>query len=560
MGTGVNFELRLKDMMSGALPKVERAARSAFGGVDAAIGKVRRSLDGIGGSSRKVQNDLGSMGNAAVKSLDSITAAATRANKAVNNVSSGSRGNSFLRTAGAMGLGSLAAGGIMAAGGFAIDQGKQTINAGLQGSSIKAQFETMNGKAAGGQLYSDLTKYIQDSIFGNELYKEGGMLNSFGIGAGDILPTLKMLGDVSGGDKERLHGLALAYAQVTAAGKMQGQDKMQFVNAGFNPAAVLAEKTGKSQEYYNDLMSQGKFTSEMVKQAFMSATGVGGRYHGNLDAIGATPYGKYQAMQGNLDNAKLQLGTALLPTLSRLMDAMKPRIDGLPRMMEQLAPYGERFGTALEEVLPMLQSFGSGIGRVLKPFAEFALSDPMKELAKNALAAASSLAGLAGDILNLAGKVATPVVSAANGLYETVGVLMERIPKAFTDTWRDLTGRTDKQRAVDGQLDYSGGGGAATREQVLDMLSRGKIDGRGFHAAPTAPAKAAKPSATDTATDVSNSIVGGGARPVTLNFNAPLYKVDRQDFHTVAAAVDDMEPKVQEAMNRILSRMRTAMG
>ena len=77
------------------------------------------------------------------------------------------------------------------------------------------------------------------------------MLN-FGVETGRVLPLLKQLGDISGGNKDRLQSLSLVLGQVSAAGRLQGQDNLQFINAGFNPLQELAKMTGKSYAELQD--------------------------------------------------------------------------------------------------------------------------------------------------------------------------------------------------------------------------------------------------------------------------------------------------------------------
>ena len=66
-----------------------------------------------------------------------------------------------------------------------------------------------------------------------------------------------MLGDVSQGNKERFDSLTLAFAQVGSAGKLSGQDLLQFVNAGFNPLNEISKMTGESMAELKERMSAG---------------------------------------------------------------------------------------------------------------------------------------------------------------------------------------------------------------------------------------------------------------------------------------------------------------
>ena len=80
------------------------------------------------------------------------------------------------------------------------------------------------------------------------------------------------------GNAQRFQALSLAFAQVSAAGKLTGQDLLQMVNAGFNPLQEMSKKTGKSISELKDLMADGAISTKMVEDAMASATGAGGRF------------------------------------------------------------------------------------------------------------------------------------------------------------------------------------------------------------------------------------------------------------------------------------------
>lgn len=89
---------------------------------------------------------------------------------------------------------------------------------------------------------------------------------SFGVSADSVQTALSQLGDIALGDKQKMNALSLAFAQVSAAGKLTGQDLLQFVNAGFNPLQTIAEKTGASLGDLKDAMSGAKGSKDFQKQ------------------------------------------------------------------------------------------------------------------------------------------------------------------------------------------------------------------------------------------------------------------------------------------------------
>ena len=85
------------------------------------------------------------------------------------------------------------------------------------------------------------------------------------------------------GNNEKFSSMTLAFAQMSAAGRLMGQDLNQMINAGFNPLQVISEKTGKSIAVLKKEMEQGAISSEMVADAFAAATSEGGRFYNMLE-------------------------------------------------------------------------------------------------------------------------------------------------------------------------------------------------------------------------------------------------------------------------------------
>ena len=135
------------------------------------------------------------------------------------------------------------------------------------------------------------------------------MMTSFGIEAEKSIDYLKAIGDISMGDSGKFNSLALAFSQMSSAGKLMGQDLMQMVNAGFNPLEEISRKTGKSIGELKEEMSKGAISSKMVQDAFISATSAGGKFYG-MSAEGAkTLNGQISMLQESFDNMFNEIGS-----------------------------------------------------------------------------------------------------------------------------------------------------------------------------------------------------------------------------------------------------------
>lgn len=187
-------------------------------------------------------------------------------------------------------------------------------------------FGTMLGSAEKATvLVNDLKEMGAKTPFEtSDLAKGSQTLLAFGVAADDLLPTLQMLGDVSQGNKERFDSLTLAFAQVSSAGKLTGQDLLQFVNAGFNPLNEICKVTGESMEEVRDRMSKGGVSADEVAQAFKRATGEGGQFYQAMEAQSQTFNGQLSTLK---DNVMSFIGDLTQGVTGTLKDTVLPIVN-----------------------------------------------------------------------------------------------------------------------------------------------------------------------------------------------------------------------------------------
>ena len=135
------------------------------------------------------------------------------------------------------------------------------------------------------------------------------MMTSFGIEAEKSIDYLKAIGDISMGDTGKFNSLALAFSQMSSAGKLMGQDLLQMINAGFSPLEEISRKTGKSIGELKNEMSKGAITSKMVQDAFISATSAGGKFYGMASEGAKTLNGQISMLQESFDNMFNEIGS-----------------------------------------------------------------------------------------------------------------------------------------------------------------------------------------------------------------------------------------------------------
>lgn len=210
--------------------------------------------------------------------------------------------------------------------------GKIGLEYNSQMEGYVTNFTTLLGSAeAAAKKVDELKQMAAKTPFGMEdLAAATQTLLSFGIQADKTTPILKALGDVSLGNKEKFSSLALAFGQVSSAGKLTGQDLNQMINAGFNPLNEISKRTGESMEQLRDRMSKGAISAKEVEQAFMDATSAGGQFYNGMDAASKTMVGLISTLK---DNAKALVGQVFEPISNSIKNDLLPAALGY---LEQL--------------------------------------------------------------------------------------------------------------------------------------------------------------------------------------------------------------------------------
>jgi tape measure domain-containing protein len=190
---------------------------------------------------------------------------------------------------------------------------KDTITAGVEfnkaAEQAKISFEVMTGSAAeADKTIRALRDFAANTPFSfNEIQSATKTLLTFGVESGKAVKVVKMLGDASGGNAERMNRLAAAYGKAASQGKLTGDVVQQMIEAGFNPLNDIAKATGESMEALRKRMSAGGVSADELTGAFASATSEGGQFYGMLQRQSESLTG----LQSTMDDAFATLGGAI---------------------------------------------------------------------------------------------------------------------------------------------------------------------------------------------------------------------------------------------------------
>jgi tape measure domain-containing protein len=269
---------------------------------------------------------------------------ASHLDKTIKNVKTSLSAIGSVATTAATSLAGIGVAGGAAMAAFIITSSKAAADV----EDLGIQFEVLTGSA---KTAAELMKTFRDeekksALSLSDYANAAKTMLAFGTSLDDVTPSLRMLGDVSMANSERFGSLALAFAQTTAAGRLMGQEVLQFVNAGFNPLEQISRDTGRSMQDLKKDMEDGKISVSMVKNAFVSATSEGGRFYKAIDKGSASTNAKLNQLSAAATQLRVAFGTGFNEGLKDALDASN---NFLPQLENKFARFGDIVGSAISQ-------------------------------------------------------------------------------------------------------------------------------------------------------------------------------------------------------------------
>lgn len=193
---------------------------------------------------------------------------------------------------------------------------------GMEAENSAISFEVLLGSSEKAtDMLGKITEMAAKTPFEKmDLQNAAQQMLNFGVAENQVLDYMKQLGDIAAGDKQRFQSLALVFGQVSSAGKLSGQDLLQFINAGFNPLKELADMTGESYASLQEKMSKGLITTDMVAKAMNRATSEGGKFYQMMDKMSATTGGRISSVMDNIKERTAAMFKYIAPLISEFLE------------------------------------------------------------------------------------------------------------------------------------------------------------------------------------------------------------------------------------------------
>ena len=291
MAKDVTLLIKLNDQASGKLSKITNSTKRLEKAANGAQNSIRRTNKGI--------RDTGRV--------------ADKASKGVNNLGKAIRG--------------LAAGfGVFQAGKFVIFK---TAELERQTKSL----EVLTGSLGNARnIISELQQFGAVTPFtSSELIETAKRLKAFGFQTEEVVDVTKRLADVAGATGADLGGIATAFGQIQAKGRLQGEELLQLQERGVSLQDELQKMYGLTSDEFRKALEGGRISADAVNLALQNITSTGGKYANGAIAQSETLAGKFSTLADQIERVAQKIGEKLTPLLQGALTIAINLVDNINR-------------------------------------------------------------------------------------------------------------------------------------------------------------------------------------------------------------------------------------
>jgi tape measure domain-containing protein len=246
----------------------------------------------------------------------------------------------------------LASAAIGAIGGLSV--GKMFQLAG-EAEALSSQFETLLGSAgAASGMVAQLKEFGAKTPFEFPgLAQTAKNLLAFGVSQEQVIPTLKVLGDIASATGQDINELGGIYGKIKAQGKLSLETVMQLQERSVPIIDTLAKSYGKTTAEMQKMISDGKVGFGDMQGALAAMTAEGGKFAGGMDRQAGTLTGLWSTLTDSIGASMTEIGAAIIDGFN-----LKDGIKGVTGFVETFTAYA----------VPMISS---GIETLIEYFSGF---------------------------------------------------------------------------------------------------------------------------------------------------------------------------------------------
>lgn len=270
--------------------------------VAAASKKAEKAIDSLKKSAKATGDTLADMGRKGKKGISELIARARSA------------ASSFGKLGKAAALAAAAAG-AAAFLKFSFGQAGELERQTKSLEVLTGSLETAKGIVSELQAFGAVTPFTS-----TELIETSKRLKAFGFETEQVVDITKRLADVAGATGADLSGIATAFGQIQAKGRLQGEELLQLQERGVALAGELKEMYGLTGTEFSKALEKGQISAKAAEVALIRLTEKGGKYANGAIAQSDTLFGKLSTLQDAFQRFGQNIGKVLSPIFKGIIE------------------------------------------------------------------------------------------------------------------------------------------------------------------------------------------------------------------------------------------------
>jgi tape measure domain-containing protein len=338
---------------------------------------------------------------------------------------------------------------------------KQMLTVGGEYELAIAAFSAQVGSDAGGKsLFKGIQNLAVATTFTTQqLSQQARILIGYGIAADKVVPTLTKLALIaqkSGRGETGLAGGVLAFAQSSAIGKLQGQERRQFGEAGIG-AEDFARTLGVTTQRFMEMMEAGQVGFDVVAKTINR---LGSEAGTSADKINKTMIGAFNSVKESAENSMGEIGMQIIKAFAIPETLLKigAFLGELPAKVQQLTPYLEKARAIIEPIAKGFYAAGVAIGTAAKNLVDSFIPSmkDTKDIAENIGRALAVGVGMA---IDLALKLGRTLLAATMPIAQMIDKILPFITDVKFPSFAQANIQTGA--TISGMISKAGPGGYA---------------------------------------------------------------------------------------------------
>lgn len=237
-----------------------------------------------------------------------------------------------------------------------------------------AQFKTLLGSAdLAKQKMEELQAFSASTPFQFDgLAEAAKSLLAFGVSNEQVIPTMKVLGDIAAATGNDIGSLASIFGKARSQGKLTTDVLNQLGERGIPIGAALAKQFGKTEAEIREMASSGELSFSDLQKAMNSMTEEGGIAFDGMAEQAGTLAGVWSTFKDNISLLMGDIGQAIVDGFD-MKDATTSITDFVQRVRTEWMPkivagFQWLSQNIITPVMDAMKSIGSVVAELIQDF------------------------------------------------------------------------------------------------------------------------------------------------------------------------------------------------